>query len=600
MASGTARLLLALAALCGLGAFQTAAHEHGGLACGHHHPDVVLEGARLLGARLALIELREGPDAARAAAEAAAAAGPWGAGRGAVTGAGARPLRIRPVYQLGMVPARPAARIRDEIIPTSAAALAKYISVKPTAAGGEAPRPFNGRQSCLAAEDDGPATNPDTGNYDLLLYVTGDASRCFPGMVAMSAACEIDPASGRPTVGSLNICAEALSSTSTGQVIDTIVHEILHVLGFSPTHYPDWRGPDGKRYERPVTRVGPRRAPFLSTPRVLAEARRHFNCSALPGAPLETEGMGMSSLAHWEYRNTQHELMTAARPLDRGRAVMSRLTLAALEDSGWYDPNYAAAADLEWGRGAGCEFVLASCAEFARANPGQDLFCPAGQADAVRCSAGNRLWGKCRGSSFTDGCLIVGRDAPSAAGPGGKDAGFSGNFDCLPPYALDTTTRALLPRLGAAGTAGADRCFALVAPAGATKTAPTLCTAPAAVGGKPACTSERALCFKAACDAGGRLSVEIAGAGGGKATRLACPSGTTLKLGAKLTGRFASGALQCPDNARTCRGLVCGACDPEGGFCSFGDGKCHCWLERTGPGCTASLAPTGGTAAADR
>lgn len=32
--------------------------------------------------------------------------------------------------------------------------------------------------------------------------------------------------------------------------------------------------------------------------------------------------------------------MTAARPMDRQRAVMSRLTLAALEDSGWYEADY--------------------------------------------------------------------------------------------------------------------------------------------------------------------------------------------------------------------------------------------------------------------
>ncbi len=76
-------------------------------------------------------------------------------------------------------------------------------------------------------------------------------------------------------------------------------------MGFSPTHYADWRGPDGQRYARPVVRVGASRAPFLATPKVVAEARRHFACDDAPGAPLETEGMGMSSLAHWEYRNSQ-------------------------------------------------------------------------------------------------------------------------------------------------------------------------------------------------------------------------------------------------------------------------------------------------------
>ena len=301
-----------------------------------------------------------------------------------------------------------------------------------------------------------PHPPPPPDGHDLLLYVTGDTKRCFAGMIAMAASCAVDAATGRPTVGSLNICADALNTTSTGQVgqrrrlgggarstaahssahsgsragrpigrapagpapppgpppaprqvIDTVVHEIMHVLGFSPTHYTDWRGPDGKRYEKPVVRVGPKAAPFLATPRVTAEARRHFGCAAAPGAPLETEGMGMSSLAHWEYRLTQvagggagrgaplpprrpppaprprpapgqaawraspqgacshgmfpadpppapapppppapqHELMTAARPMDRQRAVLSRLTLAALEDSGWYEVDY------RWGRG---------------------------------------------------------------------------------------------------------------------------------------------------------------------------------------------------------------------------------------------------------
>lgn len=32
--------------------------------------------------------------------------------------------------------------------------------------------------------------------FDLLLYVTADTNRCFPGMIAMSASCEIDSKTG--------------------------------------------------------------------------------------------------------------------------------------------------------------------------------------------------------------------------------------------------------------------------------------------------------------------------------------------------------------------------------------------------------------------
>lgn len=41
--------------------------------------------------------------------------------------------------------------------------------------------------------------------------------------------------------------------------------------------------------------------------------------------------------------------------------VFSRLTLAIMEDSGWYRANYSLAQRLAWGRGLGCDFVMKSC-----------------------------------------------------------------------------------------------------------------------------------------------------------------------------------------------------------------------------------------------
>ena len=41
--------------------------------------------------------------------------------------------------------------------------------------------------------------------------------------------------------------------------------------------------------------------------------------------------------------------------------VYSRLTLALMEDTGWYLPNYQMAQPLRWGRGLGCQFAMNSC-----------------------------------------------------------------------------------------------------------------------------------------------------------------------------------------------------------------------------------------------
>jgi hypothetical protein len=229
-------------------------------------------------------------------------------------------------------------------------------------------------------------------------------------------------------------------------------------------------------------------------------------------------------------------------------------------------------------------------------NPGQDLFCPAGYDNGeglipgcsccsrlmrgrlavvscrrsvpwicphrlldptpapasapppvVRCSAGGRVVGRCRGSSFTDGCLIVGRDAPAAAAAGGAAADFAANFACMPPPdatgsggpVLDKTTRDLLTRLGAGSGAGGspDRCFNLgAAGGGGGGGAPTLCVQGIGPGGKAECTTARALCFRSSCDAGGKLTVEIAGVGGGAPARLECPTGEAARAAGRGCG----------------------------------------------------------------
>ena len=54
----------------------------------------------------------------------------------------------------------------------------------------------------------------------------------------------------------------------------------------------------------------------------------------------------------------QNEAMTGTHTQNR---VFSRLTLAIMEDSGWYRANYSMAQRLDWGRGLGCDFVMKSC-----------------------------------------------------------------------------------------------------------------------------------------------------------------------------------------------------------------------------------------------
>ena len=59
--------------------------------------------------------------------------------------------------------------------------------------------------------------------------------------------------------------------------------------------------------------------------------------------------------------------------------IYSRITMALMEDTGWYLPNYNMADDFKWGRNLGCDFTFASCLEWmeTRQKRGQSIhpFC---------------------------------------------------------------------------------------------------------------------------------------------------------------------------------------------------------------------------------
>ena len=77
--------------------------------------------------------------------------------------------------------------------------------------------------------------------------------------------------------------------------------------------------------------------------------------SQLTGAELEDQGEEGTALTHWEKRLFENEAMTGTHTQN---PIYSRITMALMEDTGWYLPNYDMADELKWGRNLGCDFVL--------------------------------------------------------------------------------------------------------------------------------------------------------------------------------------------------------------------------------------------------
>ncbi|XP_055989890.1 ciliated left-right organizer metallopeptidase [Sorex fumeus] len=252
------------------------------------------------------------------------------------------------------------------------------------------------------AQPDGPGI-PDT---DFLLYVrVAYTFKCHqePSVIAYAACCQLDP-DDRPLAGTIVFCAPHLTSArlSHRDIVTATLHELLHALGFSGRLFKKWRdcpsGPSARENcstRRQVTRRDKWGQLLLTTPKASHTLARHLGVRELPlGVPLEDEGP-LSS--HWEARLLQGSIMTATFD-GAHRTRLDPITLAAFQDSGWYQVNHSAAEELLWGQGAGLEFGLVTTCGTGPSNyfcTGSGLGCHYLHLDKGRCSSDPLLEG-CR------------------------------------------------------------------------------------------------------------------------------------------------------------------------------------------------------------
>ncbi|CAE8698733.1 unnamed protein product [Polarella glacialis] len=248
---------------------------------------------------------------------------------------------------------------------------------------------------------------PGIANADIALYVTSvDSSTCNGGgTVAYASMCRQDQAD-RPVAGFFNFCPSSvrvMQPGSPGELqhdVGVAIHEMLHVMGFSSYLFPFFRDDagqprtprdqDGQPPFREDTYVASTNTVVkvvsadgsvvqnIVLPRVLKAAQEHFGCSAMDRMPLEEQGGDGSAFSHWESRIMYTEVMTAqVATFPR----ISDITLALLEDSGWYQCSGGAkgrgssvAGFFQFGRGKGCSFVNDDCVSEGR-TPWGDSFC---------------------------------------------------------------------------------------------------------------------------------------------------------------------------------------------------------------------------------
>ncbi len=169
-------------------------------------------------------------------------------------------------------------------------------------------------------------------------------------------------------------------------LIMLLLHEITHVLGFSDGLFQYFQ--TTQTLTKTKTINGIQRTLFTGS-NVIKYAKRHFACDDIEGIELENQGGDGSAGSHWEARIMLGDYMIST---DYQEIVISEISLALLEDSGWYGVNYYTGGLFRYGKGLGCNFLNTNCVSNGYTNFGRE-FCVNGYEE--RCSAGNIDRGNC-------------------------------------------------------------------------------------------------------------------------------------------------------------------------------------------------------------
>ncbi|KAK7199441.1 major surface protease gp63 [Novymonas esmeraldas] len=350
-------------------------------------------------------------------------------------------------------------------------------------------------------------------NADFLLYVA--AGPTVGTTAAWALTCQ-NFWNGRPSVGVANVSPEDI--TDDPQAMRAIAHEILHALGFN---YYAFREQDMVGYVGSLR--GKWNVPVITSPMVVAQARAHFGCDDQAFLELEDMGGEGTALSHWKRRSMKDDLMAPSH----GAGIYSAITIAAMEDTGFYKGNYAMAEPMMYGRNAGCGLVQEKCVVNG-VSQFPEMFC--GSANRTNLVCGSDRLGVGR-------CNLVNHDSPLPPQfQYFSDATLGGEYEQMDycPYVQPLTESkcSFDGRFLNGSVFGArSRCF----------------DAPAGFAESGRSSAQHGLCADVHCETTTTYFVKVRGAG----TFTQCKPGTTLTL-SSLSPTFSSGHITCPPFDSVC------------------------------------------------
>lgn len=251
--------------------------------------------------------------------------------------------------------------------------------------------------------------------------------------LASSMPCFAEEEDGRPRIGVMGINKPniMLGEQPVEMLIHHITHELIHLLMFDTEIYT--RSPLGINFVAVNVTSGDQTVTKFVGPNIIEWGKAHFKCESFDGILAEDEEQAGQNGNHFEKVLAGNELMTATFT---ERPVISKLTMAVFQDSGWYDVDFSQAEPNKWGKDAGCDFLKIDC-DASRF----DEFCSG--VDEVFCANDFRTKTRCVRNQFTNGCFVkvpsIGHDCAIRSGASRTfDAEYFGAYSrCFPVHNMN-------------------------------------------------------------------------------------------------------------------------------------------------------------------
>lgn len=176
------------------------------------------------------------------------------------------------------------------------------------------------------------------------------SDRLNEGVLAVAGSCLTDEEEKpRPIVGVLylNQDLDFIANNTELFMKNLLFHELTHALVFDPDLLINLGM--AKKEDSLV---------YITSPKVLQEVNNHFNCS-IDKFPLENQGEEGNVGAHWDSRYMLGDYMCA--DYDYREVVMSNISIALFEDTGYYKVNYYSGGLFKYGKNKVCDFLNKKC-----------------------------------------------------------------------------------------------------------------------------------------------------------------------------------------------------------------------------------------------